>query len=254
MSNLALNAHDQEDAFGNGNSDEDVDDVGGVIYDDEYAGLDSEKDEEDSEKDEDDELVAAGTIAATDGATSGTQQLSLRKQRNNTLDTTTRVREITDPAERTTRPYMTIYERAAVIGERATRIEQGEENIDPLVIAICKKYNITVALDIAEIELESIAVPCPMVVKRRISRGVADAHDRGNVMEVYEVWNVRELILPSQVLCRFSPPGRSAPKGVASKELCPSSVLRMIISKAARIAKETEIDISVEEEGGSSAE
>ena len=232
MSSLALGARDQDDAFGNGNSEDDADmeDRGGVVVFDEYEGLDSDNEESEKENDEgeigaDDENVAAAA--------------SRRPQRN-TLETATRIREITDPAERTTRPFMTIFERAAVIGERATRIEQGEEDIDQRVIDLCEKYNITVALDIAEIELESVAVPFPMVVKRRIERGV---------VEIYEVWNVRELTLPSQVLCLFAPPGERAPRGASSKELCPSSVLRMIISRAAKISADADIDISAEDDG-----
>ena len=97
-------------------------------------------------------------------------------------------------AARRTRPIMTKFEYAAIIGERATQIEMGAQNIDKRVIARVQAEKIDNALDIAELELETIEADFPLTIQRRIGPNL------------YEVWKVRELLLPSQILCSsYSP-------------------------------------------------
>lgn len=92
--------------------------------------------------------------------------------------------------DRITTPFMTDFEYAAAIGEIACRIEQGDLSlVSPKIKDICKRYNIDMALDIAEIALEDIETPLPLSIQRRMGPGV------------YEVWGIRELTLPSRVLC-----------------------------------------------------
>lgn len=90
---------------------------------------------------------------------------------------------------RRTRPLMSIFEHAALIGERATHIEQGATNIDDRVVNTFKTLGVTRALDIAEIEMGALGAPLPLDLHRRIAPGV------------YEVWGARELKTPKQVLC-----------------------------------------------------
>lgn len=95
---------------------------------------------------------------------------------------------------RKTRPVMTKFEYAAIIGERATQIEAGATNIDSRVVARARAEGIDTALDIAELELETLDADFPLTVQRRIAPNT------------YEVWSVRELLLPSQILCSsYSP-------------------------------------------------
>lgn len=97
-------------------------------------------------------------------------------------------------SQRKTRPYMTKFEYTAIIGERATAIEAGATDVDPRVIRRAKAEGVDNALDIAEMELEMTEVDFPMTIHRRIDPNV------------YEVWNVRELLLPSQLICTsYSP-------------------------------------------------
>jgi hypothetical protein len=81
-----------------------------------------------------------------------------------------------------------------VIGERATEIEHGARDIDPSVIERARKLGITSSVDIAEMELEDLSVNFPMSIRREI--------DPNKV----EVWQVRELKLPSEVLCNGHTP------------------------------------------------
>lgn len=98
--------------------------------------------------------------------------------------------EILEGSLRKTKPIMTRFEYAKVIGERATCIEQGMTDLDPQVIDFCMKNKITSALDIAEIELEMVECPFPMIVLRKLRK------------TTFEAWGVRELELESSVRVR----------------------------------------------------
>ena len=103
---------------------------------------------------------------------------------------------------------MTKYEYAAIIGERATQIEQGAR-VDPRIEAIIKEQGLTQALDIAQLELETVEVPFPINVERRLAPNV------------YEVWGVRELLLPSQIRCGGYSPESTALMKEILREVCP---------------------------------
>lgn len=95
---------------------------------------------------------------------------------------------------RRTRPLMSIFEYAALIGERATHIEQGATNIDDRVVTNFTSQGITRALDIAEIEVNTTEAPLPLDIHRRVAPGV------------YEVWGARELKSQRDILCEsYSP-------------------------------------------------
>lgn len=97
------------------------------------------------------------------------------------------VRFITGP-DRRTEPIMTKFEFAAIVGERATLIERDVDDVDEYVARRCAELGIDHALDIAEIELRWTAAPFPMKVHRRVA------------LNVYEVWPVRELKVPDDIL------------------------------------------------------
>jgi len=145
--------------------------------------------------------------------------------------------------DRKSLPLMTRFEYARLIGERATDLEAGvgaalsteslaraeellsrgdesvmtseavrigtEMGVDPLVIHRAKLENIDEALDIAELELEMTHVDFPMIISRTISTNV------------YEVWKVRELETPTQVLCKGYSLAATAATAVQSTEHCP---------------------------------
>lgn len=107
-------------------------------------------------------------------------------------DEVVEIKEQPDPVyitgdARITSPYMSTFEYAAVIGEMAARIEQSDKSvISDRIRKICKDNDIDAALDIAEIALEDLQTPIPLCVQRQMAPNV------------YEVWQVRELTLPSQ--------------------------------------------------------
>ena len=119
-------------------------------------------------------------------------------------------------AARMSEPVMSRFEYAGVIGERATQIEQGaqvDQAIRDKIVELRRTYGdktlLTQALDIAHFELEMTSVPFPMVVERRLAPNV------------YEIWRVRELRLPSQVLCEGYSPESTALLRVILREQCP---------------------------------
>lgn len=123
---------------------------------------------------------------------------------------------------RKTRPYMTKFEYAAIIGERATAIEAGAEDIDPRVARRAKAEGVDSALDIAEMELEMLEVDFPMTIQRRIDPNV------------YEIWNVRELLLPSQLICSsYSPEATKLLLGSRSDH-CPHDVSKALTTSYKR--------------------
>jgi DNA-directed RNA polymerase subunit K/omega len=120
-------------------------------------------------------------------------------------------------AARRSAPFMTKYEYASLIGERATEIEHGARDIDPKIIARARELDITSSLDVAEMELEDTTVNFPMTIYRDVGPTAV------------EVWEARELFLPSQVLCGAHTP--EATKLLLS-ESCPGDIqmtnLRML--------------------------
>jgi DNA-directed RNA polymerase subunit K/omega len=96
-------------------------------------------------------------------------------------------RFITDPNERQTSNIMTKYEYARVIGNRAREIEDSGASD---VSKSARESGITNSLDVAEYELEDVSSPFHTVIYRDVQKNV------------YEVWPVRDLLLPSQVLCQ----------------------------------------------------
>lgn len=82
---------------------------------------------------------------------------------------------------------MTDYELASLLGERAQHIEDGATDIDPRVIAECRRRGIDDALNIAMVELYSKNVPLPMKVRQ--------CSDRNKMIE----WDARDLVLPTEV-------------------------------------------------------
>lgn len=95
---------------------------------------------------------------------------------------------------RKTMPFMTKFEYASAIGERATEIEHGARDIDPSIIERAKTLGITSSLDVAEMEIEDLSVNFPMSIYREVAPNKV------------EVWQVRELKLPSEVLCEGHTP------------------------------------------------
>lgn len=91
---------------------------------------------------------------------------------------------------RKTSPIMTTFEYARIIGARATEIEKDAKNIDPKVEKLLFEHKIDNAIDIATFELESIDSPHPMSIFRPVQSA-----------NVYEVWPVRDLILPTRIAC-----------------------------------------------------
>lgn len=90
---------------------------------------------------------------------------------------------------RVTEPLMTDFEYASLIGERATQLEQGYTDVAPAVVERARANDITCMLDLAELEIETLAAPFPVDVHRPIAPNV------------FEVWNTRELKLPSRIMC-----------------------------------------------------
>ncbi len=86
--------------------------------------------------------------------------------------------------QRKTTKFMTIYEYARIIGERAVQIEANEP-VHPSIII--NNPNVDNALDLAELELNS-DVPFPIRIERPVY--IIDN------IQWYEPWDVRELILP----------------------------------------------------------
>jgi len=90
-----------------------------------------------------------------------------------------------DDDKRKTLNFMTKFEYTRIIGERAFQIENGEhvhENI------INNNPGIDNALDLAELELNDVSVPFPILIERPINIF--------NDNQIFEKWNVRELVLP----------------------------------------------------------
>lgn len=91
--------------------------------------------------------------------------------------------------QRKTHNFMTVFEYTRLIGERAAQIESNE----PVHPEITKKYpNVDNALDLAELEINDIKIPFPIIIERPI-----------NIFEgslYVETWDVRELILPKDQL------------------------------------------------------
>lgn len=175
MDNLgAKEMKDMEDEFGG----DDVDSDAGLGLLEESSDIDlgsddEEKSEEEGEKSEEEEVVKQP------------------KEKD-------AVRMIGSGENRRTLPVMTEFERAKLIGERATQLEQGYTDIDPRIVAAAKSLGLTDMLYWAELELETITVPFPINVIRPISARAC------------EVWNARELKLPSRVNCESYSPEATA--------------------------------------------
>lgn len=92
-------------------------------------------------------------------------------------------------AARRTRPLMTKFENAALIGERATHIEQGATDLSDAVVSEITSRGITRALDIAEVEINTPGAKIPLEIHRRIAPNV------------YEVWSPEELLTLDKTLC-----------------------------------------------------
>lgn len=115
-------------------------------------------------------------------------------------------RFITDPKERLTSPIMSKYEYARVIGERACEIENSGASD---VTEAARASGITNSLDLAEYELEDVSSPFHTVIYRDVQKNV------------YEVWPVRDLLLPSQVLCQSYSPQATKLIEKSNSENCP---------------------------------
>lgn len=113
---------------------------------------------------------------------------------------------ITEPENRKTRPIMTKYEYARLIGSRAQEIENSG-GIDISVNA--KQEGLTNSLDIAEFELNDLSSPFPLYIYREIAKNV------------FEVWNARELKLQYQLLCEAYDAESSEIIRNENKEVCP---------------------------------
>lgn len=90
--------------------------------------------------------------------------------------------------DRKTSPIMTRFERANIIALRSHEIETGKGKVDERVASFVKESGITNSLDIAELELEDLKSPHPIIILRPLDK------------ETYEVWPVRDLILRSQLV------------------------------------------------------
>ena len=118
--------------------------------------------------------------------------------------------------QRRTWPLMSDFEYAALIGERATQIEQGATDVDERVVELCREHGVTKALDIAEIEIEYLPAPFPLCVHRRL-------HD-----ETYEVWPARELKIPSRILCESYSDEATEILTAGNRESCPLTLSRAL--------------------------
>lgn len=86
--------------------------------------------------------------------------------------------------KRKTRPVMTRFEYALLIGKRAKQIEKNSPGPHNITLTHPDSKNLTYSLDIAEFELNNIEIPISMIIKRNIN----DKYS--------EIWEVRELELP----------------------------------------------------------
>lgn len=89
--------------------------------------------------------------------------------------------------KRKTSIFMTKFEYARLIGERASQIENGEHVHKSI---IDKNPGIDNALDLAELELNDKTVPFPI----QIERPITTTHG----IQLFEKWDVRELVLPRE--------------------------------------------------------
>jgi DNA-directed RNA polymerase subunit K/omega len=99
-----------------------------------------------------------------------------------------KIQYITGEQRRTSR-IMTRFERARIIGTRAKEIENNADNIHQKIVDKVMAEGVDNSLNIADIELEDTSVPFPLTILRPIG------------LNTFEIWPVRDLILPSEILC-----------------------------------------------------
>lgn len=220
---------------------QDIVDATGISIGDSYIGPDSFE-EYGEMADSAGELLSlrspatATAAAASSGEKQRTFEELVRKQARFSADVPSQTSKSRQPgggaggvdrfitgSARRTRPIMTKFEYAAIIGERATQIEAGATNIDSRVVTRAKAEKIDNALDIAELELETLEADFPLTVQRRIAPNL------------YEVWGVRELLLPSQILCTsYSREATRLLLGARGGDHCPHDVSKALTNSYKR--------------------
>ena len=85
--------------------------------------------------------------------------------------------------DRRSKPLMTIYEYARLVGAYAD-ILAGDVPVHPDIAKIADERNIDKVLELSKLTLDTITVPFPIKIERPIGPNK------------FEVWDVRELILP----------------------------------------------------------
>lgn len=91
--------------------------------------------------------------------------------------------------------FITKFEYASLIGNRAIQIEESNPPVNPIALKLIqenKRVDLTFSLDIAKFELDNREIPFEFYIFRRISVKP----------EKYEVWEPRELIIPHELLCK----------------------------------------------------
>jgi hypothetical protein len=199
---------------------------GGAIPDGDDAKIDDEgvegifNEPVDADETMDTSAEAAATASSAAAAMNGAQTSS--HLRGRPIVGAIGKKTIVRGAARRSKPVMSDLEYAAVVGGIASHIEHGAIDFDQKILDKCKELRIDSSLDMAEVAIEMVEAPLDYVVHREVAPNV------------FEEFQIRELELPSQILCSTM---SGDPSLIGLEGICPFDYNRALFTQVKKLVQ-----------------